>query len=278
MAALEDERQKNDIELAMMPNVRESLDDCHMRYYKYDIPSVEYSVYDRPRLKFREFPHLATIGWTGLDGTVQWNCMGTLVWENFILTSARCTRNENQVAPDVTRMGNPGAEQQIKIAEVIRHPEYREGGRQHNIALLRLESKFEVDATVVPACLWGKEEIKFRTMEAVSGTDLGTSTVSKVTVRPVTGGCGGLASNGTGQSSNLCVENSELDSCLGNTGGFLQVSLLHSAKVSPFVVAIGSAASNSCAQSKPFEYTKVSAYVPWIRSTIEAAGEPAWGS
>ncbi|XP_050076997.1 uncharacterized protein LOC126564106 [Anopheles maculipalpis] len=276
MAQLANERQINAIELAMMPNIRESLDDCHMRYYKYDLPKEEYSVYDRPRLKFRELPHLAMIGWTGLDGTVGWNCMGALVWENFILTSASCTQNENRIAPDVMRMGNPGEEQQIKIGEVIRHPEYRESDRQHNIALLRLESKVQLDGTAVPVCLWTEEENHFRSMEAVRRNDLGTSIPTKVTVRPVPGSCDAGSSNATVQRSELCVDSGETDSCMWIAGGFLQVSLLHSAKVSPYLIAISSSSSGSCARSKSTEYTKVFSYFEWIQSTIEAAGTSAW--
>ncbi|XP_053665920.1 uncharacterized protein LOC128715062 [Anopheles marshallii] len=287
MAYLENEMNKNRIELAMMPNVRESLDDCHMRYYKYSIPTQEYSTFERPRLKFREFPHLALIGWTGSDGTVQWNCIGTLVWENFILTSARCTRNDNLVAPDVTRMGNPdqqaaGAVQQINIAEVIRHAEYREGVRRHDIALLRLETKVELDATVVPACLWNRDEMNFRVMEAVRGGVSGYPSVSKVTVPAVPSDCEravemrSTGNNDTVQSFDLCVDSIGSDSCLSMSGGFLQVSLHHNSKMSPFIIAVGSPVSGSCAQSKPSLYTKVSPYVHWIRSTIEASGEPAW--
>uniref|UniRef100_A0A182K6F7 Peptidase S1 domain-containing protein n=1 Tax=Anopheles christyi TaxID=43041 RepID=A0A182K6F7_9DIPT len=146
MAYMENEVNKNQ---AMMPNVRESLDDCHLRYYKHSILESSYPTFERLHLKSSEFPHHALIGWTDSDGTVKWNCIGTLVWENFILTSARCTENENSVAPAVVRLGNSDTMQQIKIAEAIRHPEYREGNRQHAIALLRLESKVEKRATFV---------------------------------------------------------------------------------------------------------------------------------
>uniref|UniRef100_A0A182VUF6 Peptidase S1 domain-containing protein n=1 Tax=Anopheles minimus TaxID=112268 RepID=A0A182VUF6_9DIPT len=278
---------KHRIEQAMMPNVRESLDDCHMRYYKHNLPSQEYSVFDRPRLKFREFPHLAFIGWTRSKGTVQWDCIGTLVWENFVLTSALCTRNAKRVAPDVTRLGNPnqqadGEVQQIKIAEIIRHPEWREGSRYHNIALLRLEAKVELDATVVPACLWNKEEIHFRNVEVAKWSVSGTPTVSKVEVHPVPDACERAIEmrwpfgNDTLQNSDLCVDTNATDLCLGNFGTFVQVSLHHNSKISPFVIAIGSPASTSCDETKVSLYTKVFPYVQWIRSTIEASGEPAW--
>uniref|UniRef100_A0A182VC52 Peptidase S1 domain-containing protein n=1 Tax=Anopheles merus TaxID=30066 RepID=A0A182VC52_ANOME len=149
----------------MMPNVRESLDDCHMRYYKHSLVESSYPVFQRPHQKMSDFPHLGRIGWTNTDGTVRWNCSGTLVWENFILTSARCTSDGNSMAPDVVRLGDSGKMQEIKIAEAVRHPEYREGIMQHDIALLRLQSKVELDSTVVPACLWNNEDLKFHVMD-----------------------------------------------------------------------------------------------------------------
>ena len=49
----------------------------------------------------------------------------------------------SSIAPDVVRLGDSGEMQEIKIAEAVRHPEYREGITQHDIALLRLQSKVE---------------------------------------------------------------------------------------------------------------------------------------
>ncbi|XP_041776804.1 uncharacterized protein LOC121596170 isoform X2 [Anopheles merus] len=169
---------------------------------------------------------------------------------------------------NVVRLGDSGKMQEIKIAEAVRHPEYREGIMQHDIALLRLQSKVELDSTVVPACLWNNEDLKFHVMDLVSWSGSDASDVVKTQVRPTLDGCDRM------QSTGLCVESTELDSCLD--GGFLQVPLNHNGKVTPFVVAIGAPSNVSCQKSTPTPYTKVSSYVQWIVSTIQASGEPAW--
>uniref|UniRef100_A0A182PE76 Peptidase S1 domain-containing protein n=1 Tax=Anopheles epiroticus TaxID=199890 RepID=A0A182PE76_9DIPT len=242
-----------------MPNVRESLDDCHMRYYKHSVAESSYPIYERPHLAFNEYPHLALIGWTDANGAVRWDCIGTLVWENFILTSARCTANENSIMPDVVSLGNSGETQQLKIRAVQRRSE------NEGVALLHLESK--VDSTVVPACLW-HQDMDFHVLDAVGWSSSNSSDLTGSKVHPVQGGCN------NGQNSDKCVESSETDSCV--SGGFLQVDMQHNSKVSPFVVAIDSTVNGTCMQSGPVRYTTVAPHVQWISSTIEASGEPAW--
>ena len=42
----------------------------------------------------KDFAHIAAIGWTEDDGSIFWNCAGSLVTESFLLTAAHCVADE----------------------------------------------------------------------------------------------------------------------------------------------------------------------------------------
>ncbi|ETN66203.1 tryptase [Anopheles darlingi] len=200
----------------VLPNHQESLDDCHFRYYEFGKSSINKPAFGIPAY-LREFAHMTAIGWSQPDKTTMWNCGGSLIWENFVLTAAHCTEDANNLPPDVVRLGDIDLfndsdnqyAQQITIVEIIRHPEHRFSARYHDIALLRLERKVVfviadpflahkpdkristgLHDTVAPACLWNNDEIRFNTLEATGWGDTGfaqsrTPTLLKVLLRPV---------------------------------------------------------------------------------------------
>ncbi|XP_040164367.1 uncharacterized protein LOC120900872 [Anopheles arabiensis] len=274
-----------------MPNERESIDDCHLRYYKFGMGPLPLPAFGRPAY-LREFAHMAAVGWTGENGKIDWNCGGSLIWENYVLTAAHCTADDNNAAPDVVRLGDINLDddsddkyaQQLKIVEIIRHPEHRFSSRYHDLALLRLERNVTLHDTVAPGCLWNDEEIPFPSMEATGWGSTGfgqakTPILLKVSLSLVPKStCDQQYRKGDRglrqglQDYQLCAGDIKMDTCPGDSGGPLQMKLLANAKMTPFIIAVTSFGS-VCGQSTPGVYMKVSPYIPWIRSELAKRGE-----
>lgn len=117
--------------------------------------------------KVGEYPHMAVIGWL-LDDQMNWNCGGSLISYQFILTAAHCTRWRNR-QPDVVRLGEQklrddrdnDAIQDIGIKTIIRHPDYKVSSKYNDIALFRLERRAFITDQVRPACLWQTHELGY---------------------------------------------------------------------------------------------------------------------
>uniref|UniRef100_A0A1Q3FJF4 Putative trypsin-like serine protease n=1 Tax=Culex tarsalis TaxID=7177 RepID=A0A1Q3FJF4_CULTA len=277
----------------MFPNERSTLDDCHLRYFKLDMPAQVSPAFGLPT-RFREFPHMAAIGWTDPEdggGTIRWQCGGSLVWDNFVLTAAHCVLDSRSLPPDVVRLGDLNLysadddqyAQQFRIAAIVRHPEHRFASSYHDIALLKLDRNVTLDETVVPACLWTDEEVRFRELIATGWGSTGfaeehTPNLLKVLLKPMdTAQCSlfypvskklrwGLL-----QSQHLCAVDEQMDTCEGDSGGPLQVKLLHNSRMTPFLVGVISFGS-TCGVSNPGVYTRISEYHDWIVTTMRQQG------
>lgn len=120
--------------------------DCHLRYFKLVRYPTSIPAAGQPT-RFREFAHMAALGWTLPNGTILWQCGGSLIWENFVLTAAHCLIDKRNQPPDVVRLGDLdlfSAEddtyaQQLSIVKILRHPEHTFGASYHDVALLKLE-------------------------------------------------------------------------------------------------------------------------------------------
>ncbi|XP_035917560.1 uncharacterized protein LOC118514643 [Anopheles stephensi] len=276
----------------ILPNRRESLTDCFFRHFKYGKNSIVKPASGQPTY-LREFAHMAAIGWTQTGGSITWNCGGSLIWENYILTAAHCAEDAQNNKPDVARFADINLyndtddqyAQQIRIVEIIRHPEHKFRARYHDIALMRLEHGVKVHDTVAPACLWTDDEIRFKTFEATGWGDTGfgaekTPNLLKVSLAPVdkercTEHYLNLRGLRAGLHANqLCAGDAQMDTCPGDSGGPLQVKLLHNTRITPFLVGVTSFGT-ACGLSVPGVYTRVAPYVPWIRTVLNDRGENA---
>nr|XP_029708525.1 uncharacterized protein LOC109417650 isoform X2 [Aedes albopictus] len=235
---------------------------------------------------------MGAIGWTQDDGKVLWHCGGTLIWMDYVVTAAHCVVDHQDVRPDIVRFGDLNLEtdeddeyaQQYKIVQIYRHPLHRFGVKYHDIALIKMEQPVRLHDTVCPACLWIDPEIRFTEFIATGWGSTGpfedhTPSLLKVSLKPMESSkCGKFYTSelvrglSAGLHENhLCAVDEKMDTCEGDSGGPLQVKLLHNARLTPFVVAVTSFGL-PCGLSNPGVYTKIGPYHDWILATMRQGG------
>uniref|UniRef100_A0A336N162 CSON008418 protein n=1 Tax=Culicoides sonorensis TaxID=179676 RepID=A0A336N162_CULSO len=141
-----------------LPNEWSSVRDCPVRYYEQGHSGIVAPVAGQDAYE-REFAHMAAIGWTDENGQIEWNCGGSLISENYILTAGHCLSFKGK-APDVARMGDLNLQsdaddkyaQQISIEKVIPHPLYKARFRYNDIALLKLSEPIKKNADKIMTC------------------------------------------------------------------------------------------------------------------------------
>ncbi|XP_071556799.1 serine protease snk-like [Temnothorax nylanderi] len=235
-----------------------------------------------------EFPHMAVIGYGKHD--VSWQCGGSIISENFILTAAHCMESPDKGPASKVRVGlidllTPGdAMQERDVAERIKYPEYKSSVKYHDIALLKLDHPLELNPRVRPACLETNSQIPGKSAIA-SGfgktsyeSNIGSNELMKVQLNYISDdNCKKAYAEDIGTrrlpdgliSSFLCAGIMEggKDTCQGDSGGPLQRVLAE-----PYcmysIVGVTSFGKFCAFKDSPAIYTRISSYLDWIENTV----------
>ncbi|XP_018562074.1 uncharacterized protein LOC108904131 [Anoplophora glabripennis] len=239
----------------------------------------------------REFPHMALIGYK-TDNEVLWGCGGSVISENFVLTSAHCLKKQQLGPATLVRVGFTNKTdlthmQERTVSEIIPYPEYS-FTRYHDVGLLKLSRNLELNTYVRPACLQTKKNIPFEKAIA-SGwgvTEFSGDTSSDLLkvvleffsvdkcnytyrrdISPT------ALKDGIVDDLMICAGSSKefKDTCQGDSGGPLQVYHKETEEVKCMYDIIGvTSFGKSCglATDVPGVYSRVSAYIKWIEDTV----------
>ncbi|KAL0808827.1 hypothetical protein ABMA28_012504 [Loxostege sticticalis] len=193
-----------------------------------------------------EFPHMALLGWTKLQGGgYSWKCGGSLISDQYVLTAGHCAyqgKDDTVVlgAPRVVQLGSSYLDDTgalvMKVLSVVTHPKYVQTRSYYDVALVKMVKPVTFSQVVKPACLgvppgvgepiiatgWGKTEFggtQSLELRSVSipiwdldecGRVLGTSR---------------KLPNGPSRDSQICAgeKSGGKDTCQGDSGGPAQI-------------------------------------------------------
>ncbi|XP_035790801.1 uncharacterized protein LOC118466059 [Anopheles albimanus] len=272
----------------LMPRERDDFDDCYARYNRYARTEAESLDPFEPYPEPRENGHVAAIGLTRKPGnTIDWLCMGTLIWEHIVLTTAHCTVLEGNAEPDVVRLGGghyfpdssitPADSEHVierKVSAIVRHPEFNRSTGQNDIALIKLDQVIRASPSVAPACVWLYNDIPFSRMESVGRSKLQaersrspekTEIINEMYFQRNKKKCANLGAG-------ICMERNRTNGNECSTaarGDMLQRRLVHNFATSPFLVGLLAQHSSegSCATLR--SYTPVNQYRDWLIEAME---------
>jgi secreted trypsin-like serine protease len=110
--------------------------------------------------KAGEFPHMAAIGYENLNNEINFNCGGSLISEQHVITAAHCSYSDG-IKPTLVRLGDLNLklkeeylpEIDILIADFISHEKYVRDEENHDIAVIKLAKTVTFSKYIRPACL-----------------------------------------------------------------------------------------------------------------------------
>ncbi|CAG9798206.1 unnamed protein product [Chironomus riparius] len=228
-----------------------------------------------------EFPYQVALGYQSTTGSYDFNCGGSLILDDIVITAAHCAHLK-EAQPVIVRLGRTslvesmydhGPIVDVEIKKIIVHEKSKRVTRENDIALIKLSRKVEFTHYIKPICIlddidsWNKNltvtgfgvvdpDTKMRSTwlmkgivqeEEIEDCRKSYSIVSKTIF-----------------DTQICASGKfNTDACQGDSGGPL---ILHENNQESLygITSHG----NGCGSDLPALYTKVDRFLKWIEQTI----------
>ncbi|KOC66990.1 Serine protease snake [Habropoda laboriosa] len=262
---------------------------------------LSFHIYGGTEAQSGEFPYMVTLGYKNNDTSddpspIKYNCGGSLISSQHVLTAAHCANNIHERVPVEVRLGNEDMRnvtnvQRIQISDIMYHPGFKRSTNYNDVAILKLKTQVQLSKTVKPICLQTKSlgiiSITPRTplvaigWGATSFEDenskpdklLKTSGLSLVDKEECDKHYKGHRKLPRGiDDSMICTRDTNSsrrsDACGGDSGG----PLLMLTESGDSVIGI-TAFGQFCGSSAPGVYTSVYHYLDWIEEQVWTGSE-----